>query len=123
MRPPVNAMNASIVYSMFSALPDSYATDYGLWLRTGFALHDFDEGKFGLLLWERFSDRCREKANRTDFEAYWSSFGRDYPGKKIGLSWLWRHAQAHGWRPPRRWDRFTTVWNCVDENQHQELHR
>jgi hypothetical protein len=108
-RPPLNRTNAALIQSMLDVLPAEYASEYDLWLRTGFALHDFDEGEVGLALWKRFSHRCPEKADGTDFEARWAGFSRDYQGNKISLGWLRAQAQAHGWRAPCRWDRSTKI--------------
>ena len=108
-RPPVNRTNVALVQSLLDALPDEYASEYGLWLRAGFALHDFDEGEIGFALWKRFSKRRPEKADGADFERLWAGFNRDYQGDKISLGWLRVHAQAHGWRAPRRWDRSTKI--------------
>ena len=73
----------------------------------GFALHSFDDGEIGLALWERFSKRCPDKAEGTDFAGLWAGFSRAYEGKKISLGWLWATAQEHDWRAPSRWDRST----------------
>lgn len=108
-RPPLNRVNSAVVRSMLDALPDQYAADYDMWLRTGFALHYFDDGDFGLALWKRFSERCPDKANDTDFEKLWAGFGRDYAGNRITLGWLTAEAQRHGWSAPCRWDYSTTV--------------
>jgi Primase C terminal 2 (PriCT-2) len=108
-RPPLNRTNVALIQSMLDVLPAEYASEYDLWLRTGFALHDFDEGEVGLALWKRFSHRCPEKADGTDFQACWASFSRDYEGDKISLGWLRAQAQAHGWRAPSRWDRSTKI--------------
>jgi hypothetical protein len=90
-------------------LPAEYVNEFDLWLRTGFALRDFDEGKVGLALWKRFSNRDPEKARLTNFEARWAGFTGDYQGKRISVGWLWAQAQAHGWRAPCRWDRSTKI--------------
>jgi Primase C terminal 2 (PriCT-2) len=105
--PPVNRINTAIVQSMLDALPDECASDFGHWLRVGFALHYFDEGKIGLAMWERFSGRYPEKAKVTDFAARWVDLNRDYKGKKVSIGWLWAEARSHGWRAPCRWDRST----------------
>lgn len=107
--PPVNRTNVALVQSMLDALSDEYASEFDLWLRTGFALHAFDDGDVGLALWKRFSQRCRKKADLTNFDARWAGLGRDYEGKKISLGWLRGQAQAHGWRAPCRWDRSTKI--------------
>lgn len=106
-RLPVNRTNVALVQSMLDALPDKYADEYVLWIETGFALHDFDNGPVGLALWKNFSARFPDKAKNTDFETVWSTFDRGYEGKKIGLAWLRWHAQAHGWRAACQWDRLT----------------
>jgi hypothetical protein len=108
-RVPVNRTNVAIVQSMLNALPDRYADEFDLWLRAGFALHNFDDGEVGLALWKRFSKRCPEKADMTDFARRWAGFSRDHEGKKISLGWLRAQAQAHGWRAPCRWDRSTKI--------------
>ncbi|MGH6794826.1 MAG: hypothetical protein ACREDH_06435 [Methylocella sp.] len=59
--------------------------------------------------WERVSNRCPEKAGRTDFGKLWAEFNREYQGRKITLGWLRAQAQAHGWRAPRSWDRSTKI--------------
>lgn len=108
-RVPVNRTNVALIQSMLDALPIEYAAEYDPWLRLGFALHSFDEGDIGLTLWERFSSRCAEKAQATDFMKLWTGFSRDYEGKKISLGWLWTNAQEHGWRAPCRWDRSSEI--------------
>jgi Bifunctional DNA primase/polymerase, N-terminal/Primase C terminal 2 (PriCT-2) len=108
-RLPVNATNVALVQSMLDALPTQYATEFDLWLRTGFALHTFDEGQVGLALWKHFSKRCPKKACLTNFEKRWANLSRDYDGKKIGIGWLRWTAVAHDWRPPCRWDRSTKI--------------
>jgi len=108
-RPPINRTNVALIQSMLDALPDEYASEYGLWLRTGFALHDFNDGEVGLALWRKFSRRCAEKADGADFEGFWVNFSRDYHGRKISLGWLRAEAEAHGWRAPCRWDRSTEI--------------
>lgn len=110
-RLPINRTNVALVQSMLDTLPIEYASDYDLWLRTGFALHDFDEGEVGLALWKRFSRRCADKADRTDFEGLWADFSRDYHGRKISLGWLRGEAEGRSWRAPCRWDRSTKIEN------------
>jgi Primase C terminal 2 (PriCT-2) len=106
-RLPVNRTNVALIHSMLDALPNDYVTEYDPWLRVGFALHSFDDGEISLALWERFSKRCPDKAEGTDFAGLWAGFSRAYEGKKISLGWLWATAQEHGWRAPSRWDRST----------------
>jgi hypothetical protein len=108
-RPPVNAVNVARIQSMLNALPDAYATEFGSWLRIGFALHYFDDCEVGLALWKSFSERCPDKAKDTDFKRLWAGFGRDYVGDKITLGWLTAQAQAHGWIAPCRWDYSTMI--------------
>jgi hypothetical protein len=108
-RPPVNRTNVAIVRSMLNALPAEFATEYDRWLRVGFALHDFDQGDVGLALWKLFSNKSPKQAARTDFDAIWAGFGRDYPGKKVSLGSLWADARDSGWSPPCRWDRSTKI--------------
>lgn len=108
-RLPVNRTNVALVQSMLDALPAEYAENYAPWLHTGFALHDFDENEVGLALWRKFSARCPDKAESTDFESLWAGFDRTYEGKKISLGWLRWRAQTHGWRPACRWDRSTNI--------------
>ncbi len=107
--PPLNRTNVAIVKSMLNALPDDYAGDFGLWLRVGFALHEFDGGPSGLALWRQFSERCPEKARQTDFDRRWVGFDREFAGRRLSLGWLWIEAQTHGWSTPRRWDRSTKI--------------
>lgn len=107
--PPVNPVNVARVQSMLAALPERYADDYDLWLRTGFAVYYFDEGDVGLALWTRFSTRCPDKAKDTDFKKLWSAFGRDYAGNRITLGWLTAQAKANGWVAPCRWDYSTKI--------------
>lgn len=97
------AARLSDVISALSSLPKEYAEDYPLWLRTGFALHDFDAGPAGLDLWTRFSFRCPVKASSTDFEARWATFGRQ-AHRPITVRWLFAQARTHGWsnHAPRR---------------------
>lgn len=90
------AARLSDVISALSSLPKEYAEDYPLWLRTGFALHDFDAGPAGLDLWTRFSFRCPVKASSTDFEARWATFGRQ-AHRPITVRWLLAQARTHGW--------------------------
>jgi hypothetical protein len=104
-RVPLNRHNIRVVLSMFDALPDIMAADYGSWLRVGFALHAFDSGKVGVALFKKFSARCPAKATVTDFDAKWAGFGRPYEGRAIGIGTLWKLATDHGWRPIH----FTTV--------------
>jgi hypothetical protein len=106
---PVNRTNVALVQSMLDSLPSEYASEFDHWLRAGFALHTFDDGEIGLALWKRFSKRCPEKANLTNFEERWAGFNRVYEGEKISVGWLWAQAQAHGWRAPCRWDRSTKI--------------
>jgi hypothetical protein len=94
---------------MLDALPAEYADDFDLWIRTGFALHDFDDGEVGLALWKRFSRRCPDKANHTDFDARWAGFSRNYQGHMISIGWLRAQAQTQGWRAPCRWDRSVKI--------------
>ena len=70
----MNRTNVALIHSMLDALPDEYATEYDPWLRVGFALHSFDDGEIGLALWERFSNRCPDKAEGTDFAGLWAGF-------------------------------------------------
>jgi hypothetical protein len=106
---PLNRTNVALVQSMLDALPAEYAVEFDLWIRTGFALHSFDDGDVGLALWKRFSQRCRKKADLTNFDTRWAGLGRDYESKKISLGWLRAQAQVHGWRAPCRWDRSTKI--------------
>jgi len=108
-RLPVNRTNVALVQSMLDALPSEYATEYDPWLRVGFALHSFDEGDIGLALWERFSNRSREKAEGTDFARLWAGFSRQYEGKRITVGWLRANAQERRWRAPCHWDRSTVT--------------
>jgi hypothetical protein len=102
-RPPINWSNVALVQSMLDALPSKYASEFDLWLRVGFAVHDFDAGEIGLALWVRFSQHCSEKARLMNFAAQWACFNGEYQGRKISLGWLRAHAQAHDWRAPCRW--------------------
>jgi Primase C terminal 2 (PriCT-2) len=102
---PLNTHNIRVILSMLSALPDIMAADYDTWLRIGFAIHAFNNGKVGLALWKKFSMRCPEKAAATDFEKVWSGFKRPYEGRAITIGTLWKLATDHGWRPTH----FTTV--------------
>ena len=111
---PLNSTNAAIVQSALSALPDEYPDDYDLWRNVGFALHDFDPGKVGLALWRKFSERRRDKAELTDFEAVWATFKRPYDGRKLTLGWLLGEARAQGWRAPCRWDHSTMILHDDD---------
>jgi hypothetical protein len=108
-RLPLNRTNVALVQSMLDALPLEYAHDFGLWLRVGFSLQDFDDGELGLALWKRFSGRCPDKAENTDFDTRWATLNRDYQGRKISIGWLRGRAQAQGWRAPCRWDRSTKI--------------
>jgi hypothetical protein len=94
---------------MLRALPDEFVIEYDLWLRVGFALHSFEPGEIGLALWEQFSRRCPEQALGTDFVKFWAGFSRPYSGRKLGLGWLWSHAQDAGWSARHRWDRSTSL--------------
>lgn len=109
MPTPVNPVNVAIVASMLNVLSDGFAIEHDDWFRVGLALHDFHDGEVGLALWKKFSQRCPEKAADTNFETRWASFGNGYSGKKITLGWLRHHAEAHGWRAPRQWDRSTMI--------------
>ena len=104
---PVNPVNAAIIMTMLDALPDSASNHYDDWIKIGLALHEFDDGDVGLALWRRFSSRCHEKADKTDFTAVWSSFDGYHPGRRITIGSLWRMAMQYGWRAPRQWDRST----------------
>lgn len=92
---------ASDVISALGVLPDQYAQQFDLWLRTGFALHDFDASARGLNLWRSFSLRCPEKAAATDFGRKWGSFGPNGNQRAITIAWLFSQARIHGWRGPR----------------------
>jgi hypothetical protein len=70
-----------------------YVVEHRLWLKVGFALFDFDHGPSGLNLWERFSQRCPDKASVTDFTKLWQSFSRPYAGHRITVGWLLREAR------------------------------
>jgi hypothetical protein len=94
---------------MLDTFPDTHADNFDLWLRVGFALHEFDGGPIGLALWRQFSMRCPVKAAQTDFDRRWAGFDREFAGRRLGLGWLWLEAQAHGWSAPRRWDRSTKI--------------
>jgi hypothetical protein len=107
--PPLNRTNVAIVQSMLDALPDTHADNFDLWLRVGFALHEFDGSPIGLALWRQFSMRCPVKAAHTDFDRRWAGFDREFAGRRLGLGWLWLEAQTHGWSAPRRWDRSTKI--------------
>ena len=107
---PVNRTNVALVQSMLDSLPPEYASDFDLWLRTGFALHYFDKGDIGLALVEAILEAAALKRPAcTNFEQRWAGFNRDYEGKKISVGWLWAQAQAHGWCAPCRWDRSTKI--------------
>jgi Primase C terminal 2 (PriCT-2) len=101
--PPVNEINVGLIMSALKALPDAYADDYQKWFRVACAIHDFDSGEIGLALFTEFSSRCPEKADATDFEAFWSTLG-GYSGKKITLGSLIHWAKEAGWKQPRGWD-------------------
>lgn len=83
VKPPVNLIAAAL-----RTLPDHYATEHNLWLRVGFALHDFDPGASGLSLWESFSHRHPDKARNANFPALWQGFNRLYAGHRITFEWL-----------------------------------
>lgn len=87
-KPPRPAVEAAL-----RALPDAYAIEQRLWIRVGFALFDFDQGPSGIGLWTRFSQRCPEKANATDFSKLWERFGRPRTGHRITINWLLREAR------------------------------
>lgn len=74
-------------------LPDAYAEHQRLWIKVGFSLFDFDPSPSGLDLWQRFSQRCPEKAATTDFPKIWKGFGGPYTGRRITISWLLREAR------------------------------
>jgi hypothetical protein len=84
------------VSSALHWLPDRYSQDHDLWLRVGFALHDFDPGPRGLELWKAFSMRCPEKAAETNFERRWQTFGRP-ASRRITIRWLYAEALRVGW--------------------------
>ncbi|MGV3554234.1 MAG: PriCT-2 domain-containing protein [Croceibacterium sp.] len=86
------------VETALDALPTKFASEYELWLRVGFALHDFDQGPAGLALWTGFSHKCAAKAAVTDFDRRWYSFGRADGGKRITIRWLLAQARESGWR-------------------------
>lgn len=100
-RPSSSAVDIEEVTSALAALPSSYADDHDLWLRIGFALHSFDAGPRGLMLWKQFSERNPAKAMLTDFDRRWSSFGRPCGQQPITVRSVFAHARAHGWRPQR----------------------
>lgn len=83
----------AVVEAALRTLRDTYAVERHLWIKVGFALHDFDSGALGLSLWQRFSQRCPEKAAATDFAKLWQGFGRPYTGHRITTGWLVREAR------------------------------
>lgn len=83
----------TLVETALRNLPAAYAVEHGLWLRVGFALFDFDPGRGGLVLWQRFSQGCPEKASETDFEKVWAGFGRPFTGRRITIRWLLSEAR------------------------------
>jgi hypothetical protein len=106
---PANTTNVIIIMSALDALPIEFADTYRLWLSVGFALHDWNSGPVGLALWKALSNRCRLKADRTDFDRRWSRFGRSRSPERITLGTLLHHARKAGWSPPTSWDRLTQV--------------
>jgi hypothetical protein len=106
---PLNVTNAAIIQSMLAALPACFADEYQPWRNVGFALHDYDSGPVGLALWKQFSNRCERKAALTNFDVYWSRFGRLNGSSKITLGTLVYHAKQSGWRAPAPWDRVTRI--------------
>lgn len=93
-----SAPNSQDVLAALAALPASYAEEHDLWIRVGFALHDFDPGPAGLQLWKEFSRRCPEEAAVTNFEQRWASFGRQSGRPMLTTRWLFAQARDHGWR-------------------------
>jgi len=106
---PANTTNVIIIMSALDALPFEFADNRRLWLRVGFALHDWNPGPVGMALWKAFSGRCRSKADETDFDSLWSRFGRTLGSGKITLGSLIHHARQAGWSPAEPWDRITRV--------------
>lgn len=82
-KPPLSAIEASL-----RVLPLAYAVERGLWIKVGFALHDFESSPLGLRLWAQFSQRCPQKAALTDFTSLWQGFSRPYAGQRITVRWL-----------------------------------
>lgn len=101
---PINGMNVAIIQSALDALTDDFAEEYAKWFRVACAVHDFDSGEIGLALFVRFSSRCSEKAEATDFETFWLTLDRDYGGKKITVGSLVHWARQAGWKQPHNWD-------------------
>lgn len=112
---PLNRANVALVMQMLAALPSQYASEFDLWLRVGFTLHEFHNGDIGLALWRKFSGRCAAKAAETNFDKAWSSFARDYDGRRLTIGWLVSTAEAYGYRMPRAWDFKTTIQTSEGE--------
>ena len=93
---PLSSANVARIVSILDSLPDRFVLEYDLWIKVGFALHDFDSGNVGLNLWISFSHRCPDKAASTNFERRWSSFGRPDERNKITLRWLFASARDFG---------------------------
>jgi hypothetical protein len=99
----INRENVAIVMSALDALPCSFAVDYRKWFGVACAVHDFDSGPIGLALFEKFSSRCPEKAQETDFPEVWASLA-GYSGKKVTIRSLFFWAkQEAGWIQPCNW--------------------
>lgn len=88
--PPIRAVEAAL-----RTLPNSYADERHLWIKVGFALHDFDPGRIGLNLWQTFSQRCAGKAQATDFQKLWQSFVRPDIKRRLTIDWLLCEARQH----------------------------
>ena len=98
---PRTAADVTVVKSALDSLPDLYADDHDLWLRSGFSLHSFDAGSQGLALFKKFSGRCPGKASLTNFDRKWASFAPKGGQRPITLGWLFAQAKLHGWQGSR----------------------
>jgi hypothetical protein len=81
--------------SALSAIP---ANQYETWFQVGMALKDLgwerpDGTDLGFVIWDEWSQTCREKYAQAACEAKWDSFRRS--GVSVGT--LYHLAQQHGW--------------------------
>jgi len=74
---------------LIGMLSEKRSKNYDTWIQVGLCLHNISDTPEMMEIWKEWSQKCQQKANKTNFTKIWKSFKQRDDGLKIGTLTLW----------------------------------